>query len=376
MKPELLANLSFRGKIQQTYEELQKIRRGTMVAPLALNGVRDINLVQYLGSKFPEGCTNKDGSFDMNHVYSELGINPDVMTVANLIDLDQDSKWLTPEIFRDSIRKGFRTSPFYNQLIAASVNVAQPQVNMPYIDLSDAEPKPLEEAENISKGTVSYGNKTVEIKKEGIGIDITYEALQYTTINLMTIFLQDIGVKLGHRLNGKLIDIAINGDQADLSQNAAVIGVENVVLGLQYSDILRLWIRGSLLGRYYTSMIANETMAGTIMALAEFKDKNQGTTEKTLAVNGTLPSQAKLFVSTKVPDNQIIFVDPSFAFVQLTASPLLVEGEKIVSKQIESAYATITTGFANVFREARVILDVSLPFAGNGFPDWMNSDSI
>ena len=74
--------------------------------------------------------------------------------------------------------------------------------------------------------------------------------------------------------------------------------------------------------------------------------------------------------------NQIIFVDPSFAFVQLTASPLLVEGEKIVSKQIESAYATITTGFANVFREARVILDVSLPFAGNGFPDWMNSDSI
>ena len=118
-------------------------------------------------------------------------------------------------------------------------------------------------------------------------------------------------------------------------------------------------------------MIANETMAGQILALKEFKEKFQGTTEKTLAVNGTLPSQAKLFVSTKVPDNQIIFVDPQYAFVQLTAMPLMVEGEKLVQKQIESAYASITTGFANIFREGRVILDVSIPFNGNGFPDWM-----
>jgi len=371
MEPQLAASLSFKHTIRKTYEELQAIRSGTVKPPNALHGVRDVNLVQYLGSKYPEGCTNKDGSFDINHVYSEFGINPDVMTVANLIDLDQDSKWLTPEIFRDAIRKGFRSSPFYNQLVAASVNVAQPQVNMPHIDLSDAEPQPTEEAENISKGKISYGNKTVSIGKEAIGIDITYEAVQYTTINLMMIFIQDIGVKLGHRLNAKLIEVAINGDQENLSESAAVIGVENIVLGLQYSDILRVWIRGSLLGRFYTSMIANEVMAGKILALAEFKDKQQGTTEKSLAVNGTLPSQAKLFVSTKVPDNQIIFVDPNFAFVQLTAMPLMVEGEKIVSKQIDSAYASITTGFANIFREGRVILDESILFNGNGFPDWM-----
>lgn len=367
------ASLTFKGTIQKTYEELQKIRSGTLSAPRSLHGVRDVNLVQYLGSKFPEGCTNKDGSFDINHVYSELGVNPDIMTVANLIDLDQDSKWLTPEIFRDAIRKGFRTSPFYNQLTAASVNVAQPQVNMPHIDLSDAEPQPTQEAENISKGKITYGNKTVEIGKEAIGIDITYEAIQYTTINLMTIFLQDIGVKLGHRLNAKLIDIAINGDQADASEVAAVIGVNNVVLGLQYEDILKVWIRGSLLGRNYIAMIANETMAGKILALKEFKEKQQGTSEKAIAVNGTLPSQAKLYISTKVPDNQVIFVDPQYAFVQLTAAPLMVEGEKIVSKQISSAYASITTGFANIFREARVIIDESIPYVGNEFPDWMEA---
>ena len=111
---------------------------------------------------------------------------------------------------------------------------------MPHIDLSDAEPQPTAEAENISKGKVSYGNKMVEVTKEAIGIDITYEAIAYTTINLMMIFIQDIGVKLGHRLNAKLVDVAINGDQADASESAAVIGVGNVNLGLQYDDILRI----------------------------------------------------------------------------------------------------------------------------------------
>lgn len=363
--------LGIKGQIHNIYSNLQKIRNGTMPAPGQLAGMRDITLTQYLGAQYKEGCTGKDGQFDTSLLYQELGVNPNQMTVEALIDLDQDSKWLVPEIFRDAIRKGFRTSPFYNNLIAESVTVPQPQVNMPYVDLSDAEPKETAEGETISKGSITYGNKVVNIKKHAIGIDITYEAIQYTTLNLLNIFIQDVGVKLGHKLNTELINIAINGDQEGGSEAAAVIGVDNVNLGLQYSDILRVWIRGSLLGRVYDTFIMNEAMAGELLQLEEFKKKEQGTTLKGLTVNGLLPNQANIYVSTKVPANQIIMVDTRFAFVQLNAAPLLVEGERIVSKQIQGTYASITAGFANVFREARVILDKSIPYVGNEFPAWM-----
>lgn len=367
--------LGLKGKMEETYKALGKIRAGTMpmtneLAPLA--GLPDVTLVQYLGAKYKAGCTLADGTFDINHLYAELNINPNLMTVEALIDLDQDSKWLVPEIFRDAIRKGLRTSPFYNKLVADSVNVRQPQVNMPYVDLSEAEPQETAEAETISKGSITYGNKTVEIKKQAIGIDITYEAIQYTNLNLLSIFIQDVGIRLGQKLNGALIDIAINGDQADLSQNAAVIGVDDPNIGLLYKDLLHAWIRGSRLGRTYSTIIAGEQMAEWILELDEFKQKQAGTPQKSIVVNEILPSQSQLFVSAKVPANQAILVDPTLAFVQLTSAPLLVEGEKLISKQIQSTFASITTGFANIFRDARVIIDASLDIdQNNDFPAWM-----
>jgi hypothetical protein len=39
---------------------------------------------------------------------------------------------------------------------------------------------------------------------------------------------------------------------------------------------------------------------------------------------------------------------------------------------MQGTYITQTTGFASMFRDARVILDKSLAFSGNGFPNWMN----
>lgn len=366
-------NLGLKGKVEHMFRELGKIRAGTLQATGTLAGRRDVSFRDYLGANFKAGC-GADGLFDMQHLYTELGIDPATMTVRQVIDLDQDSRWIVPEIFRDAIRKGLRTTPIYNRLIAASENVRQPQVNLPYIDLSAATPERVNQGETIPLGTISYGNKTVNISKQGIGIQITDEALKYSSINLLTIFLQDTGIKLGQKLNAEAIDILINGDQAGGSEAAAVIGVGNTVTGLTYADILRAWIRGSRLGRRYDHMVAGEEMANDILNLEEFKRKEQGSPQAQIVVNETLPSQSQLFVSAKVPDNQVILLDPSLAMVQLTSDPLQVEADRLVSKQINESYATITTGFATIFRDARVIIDQSVAYAGNSFPSWMDAD--
>lgn len=365
--------LGLKGKIKETYETLQKVRAGNMV-PLELCGKRDVSLVEYLSVMYPEGC-NKEGVFDINHLYHELGINPNTMTVSQLIDLDQDSRWLVPEIFRDAIRKGVRTSPFYNRLIAASETVAQPQVNLPHLELSDAEPEETAEGETIPKGTISYGNKTTDIYKQAIGVSITYEALQYTSINLLTVFIQDVGIKLGHKLNNEAVNVLINGDQEDGSESAATIGVTNPFVppnnGLQYRDLVRPWIRGSRLGRRYDHIIASEAGANKLLNLDEFKQKQAGTPVAALVLNETLPNQSQVFVSAQLNSSQYIVMDPRFAMVQLTSAPLNVEGDRIIQKQIEEAYASITTGFAIVFRDARIIIDEHLDIMMNDFPPFM-----
>lgn len=363
--------LKLKGNIEHFYRDMQKIRMGQEKLDKGPGaGKSDVSLVEYLSAARPEGC-GKDGLFDVQHLYNELGVNPHTMTVSQLINLDQDSRWLVPEIFRDAIRKGLRTSPFYNSLIADSQDVAQPQVNMPYIDLSDAEPQTTLEAESISTGTISYGNKTIELSKQALGVQLSYEAIQYTKVSLLTIFLQDVGIKLGQKLNNTFVDIAINGDQDDGSEAAAVIGVDNTTTKLLYKDILTAWIRGSRLGRIYDSMIAGEAMANKILNLTEFKDKQAGTPQQSIVVNETLPSQSRIYVSAQVPANQVILLDKRFAIAQMTAAPLLVEGDKIVNKQIEASYASITTGFGNIFRDARVIIDESLALSGNDFPSYM-----
>ncbi len=364
--------LNLKGKMQSIHKEMERIRAGTAMGlkgPLA--GKPDVTLSEYLAATYAAGCTNKDGSFDMGHLYYELEINPSIMTVEQLIDLDQDSRWLVPEIFRDAIRKGLRTAPFFNKLIVGNESVAQPQVNMPYLNLSDAEPADTAEAETISTGSVSYGYKTVSIGKQAIGIKISDEAVRYTKLSLLTIFLQDMGIKLGQKLNNSFINTMINGDLADLSEAAATIGVSNTTIGMTYEDVLRAWIRASRLGRQYGVIIAGEAMANRILNLTEFKDKQAGTPQQNIVVNEQLPSQSQLYVSAQVPDDQAILMDPKFSAVQLTSAPLAVEAERIVSKQISGSYASITTGFAVVFRDARVIIDQSLDIATNDFPSFM-----
>lgn len=366
-----MPNYGFKGKMQAIHKDMEKIRKSAGLDPKSpFAGQADVTLMDFLSANYKEGC-GKDGLFDIGQLYYELGVNPDVMTVEQLLDLDQDSRWLVPEIFRDAIRKGMRTQPFYKKLVATEENVAQPQVNMPYLDLSDAEPQDTEEGETISTGSVTYGNKTVNITKQTIGIRMTDEVVRFTKINLLAIFLQDLGIKLGQKLNASFINVLINGDLADSSEAAATIGISNTTTGMVYSDILRGWIRASRLGRQYGAIVAGEEMANNILNLPEFKEKQAGTTQQNIVINELLPSQSQLYVSAQVPANQAIFLDPKFAAVQLTAFPLSVESDRIVEKQISGTFASIMTGFGIIFRDARLIIDQSLALADNDFPSFM-----
>ena len=326
---------------------------------------QDISLGEYFKAK--NGIT-------MEQLYEDLGLSPSVDTIQNIVNMpDSSLRWLIPEIFREALRLGLRKNPIYPQIISGEQSVKQTTITMPAINMSDAGPKKVGIAQTISVGEVSFDQKTVKISKIGRGVKVPYEVIQYVSLNLVSLFLQDFGVKLGMGIDTMLISTLLNGDQVSGNDSAAVIGI-TTANSLVYRDLLRLWVRGARLGKVFNAMICGEGSAMDILDLLT-TTRLFGQQRANFTLKTPIPQSSDIYVNGIVPNNQAIIMDPSNTIIKLNAQPLLVESEKIVSNQTEATFATLTTGFATVFKDSRIVLDTTLAFGTNGFPTYMDPTS-
>lgn len=306
----------------------------------------------------------------------DLGIDPTVDTINNImVTDDMDVRWIIPELIRDAIRLGLRDTPIWPSLVASEQSISQKQVTMPFINMSDATPHKVNEGETIPIGTISYGDKQVSTFKIGRGIKITYEIRQFVSLDVVSIFFQDFGIRLGQALDTLAIDVLTNGDQADGSASAPVMGVTTPGTKV-YKDFLRIWIRASRMGRKFDTIIGGEDAALETLDMPEFKDRQSGTTQANINLKTPVPNSADYYIHGNVPADQEILVDSRFALIKFNVIPLLIESDKIVSNQTEEFYASLTTGFGKIFNDAAIILDKSVDFATKGFPENMNVDAF
>lgn len=307
----------------------------------------------------------------METAYKDLKINPTQDTIQNIINMpDNNYRWLIPEIYRDALRLGLRKAPIYPNIITAEQSVSQTSVKMPAINMSEATPNKVGIAETITTGSVSFDQKDVKIYKYGRGFKIPYEVVQYVSLNLVSIYLQDFGVKLAMGLDNMMIQTLLNGDQPSGADSIATVGIA-LANTLTYRDLLKIWVRMGRLGKNPANMIAGEDMAVEVLELLT-NSRTQGVPRTGVTVKTPIPTNANVWVHGAVPDDTAIIVDPSSALIKLNAQPLLVESDKIISNQVQEIYATLTTGFATVYRDSRINLDMSKDFATYPFPAWMD----
>ncbi|KAK0039545.1 phage major capsid protein [Biomphalaria pfeifferi] len=375
------------GKVQSIVMGLDAVRREKK---------RDISLRDYMTEEFEDRS--------VEHLYFDNDIDPRTTTLSDLFAND-DKKYLSVEIVRDGIKRGMGTSlrekisqareslattqggtittdrstyitpetildpvqrgnvqaSFYQDLIIEDVPVTSDSATMPQIDLSDSEVKEKTEGSTIETGYVVYGSKKVELKTRGRGLKISYEALRRHTLNFVAIYFEHLGRRLGSRLNQDLVNVLVNGDQTDGSESAPVIGVTTVNT-LTYADVTRAFIRLSILGIMPNAIVASEKMANIWLNLPEVKNRQVGTPIINSQLKSMIPSDLDVYVAPNMDADHLMLVDSSQAAVQLTELPLLLETDKIISKQLQETYATTVTGFANVQRDGRMIIDVGEDF--------------
>jgi len=357
-----LESSKYRGTVRETVKEVEALR-------LDPNNPVDMSFGDYVQRKH---------GVSLDSYLLDLGIAPGVDTINNIFTVpDDDVRWVVPEIIRTALLLGYRKAPIWPNIIAAEENTTGLSQILPWINMSDAAPRKVAEAETIPVGTISYGQKKFGIYKIGRGIKIPYEVLQYVSLDVISIFLRDFGVKLGHAMDVLAIDCLINGEQADGSESAPVIGTATGDPSTKaYKDFLKIWIRLSRMGRLPNTIIGGEDAALATLDLTEFKTPVVGVPAETLIMKTPIPQSTNYYIHGNIPTNQEIILDPSNALIKFNAQPLLVESERIVSNQTEAFYASLTTGFAKIFRDSTIIMDSSKAFSGYGFPSYMDITAL
>lgn len=310
-----------------------------------------------------------------DELFEKVGINPKIDTMENIFTMpQQDVRWIVPEIIRSAITLGMRQAPFYPEIIASDQSINGPTAIMPMINMSDAAPAKVNEAETIPLGDVSFGQKSVSLFKIGKGFKLTDEVRNYVSLDVLAIYLRDFGVQLGYAMDTLAMDVVINGNKPDGSESAPIIGVYETTSGITYKDLLHIWVRAARMGRNFTTMIGGEDQAIEMLNLPEFKDRHSGTTEATLNIKSPVPKNANFYIHPGTPDQGLLLIDTSAALIKLTAKQLMLESERIVSNQTQAIYATLTTGFSKMYQDAALILSADKKFSEAGFPDFMNID--
>lgn len=309
-----------------------------------------------------------------------LGVDYSSTTLESLStmpEFDEGYRWLIPEVIRTAVRLGLRRNPVYPDLIAGEESVNQRQITLPHVNLSAATPENVGENETIPVGTVSFGERSVKIKKIGTGLRVSDEVQKYVSLNILALYLQDVGVKMGMGMDTLAIDALVNGDDSDDAFAAPVIGVETTST-IAYRDLLRAWLRLGRIGRTPTGMISNEGAALDVLLLDEFRrwSPNMSNAQTDISLKTPVPQSQDYYIHGAMPSGtKLGLIDKASAMIKLNATGLLVESERIAQRQITGTYVTQTTGFARLFRDAFLIIDASLAFSSNGFPAFMDVDA-
>lgn len=365
-----------RSKVAKKWSEIKVGREYNMKAfhhdmqKLRQQG-QDVSLKQFLAETYGDEYTPEK-------FYAEAGIDLNGMTVEKMLTTDDLTRYLFPEVFRDAVIRGLEYTPIYGRLVTGeerieSTGLTMPKMDWTTIDQEEIRLRDTHEAATITEGEIMvWAEKTVNIRKKARGLKQSYESLMFTPIDLARIFFEELGVKLGADLDREAINVLLNGDQVDGGESAPVIGAATANV-LTYRDIARAWTRFRKLGRNSSIMLASEIDTLTILDMPEFQRTigagAQTPSGVTLNVVNPLPNSQDIFVTDAVPTGMLVLVDTARAMVQLTAMPLLIETEKIVSRQINGEYVSIITGFANIFKDGRLVLDYTTDLSTNPGPE-------
>jgi len=274
-----------------------------------------------------------------------------------------DFRFIIPEVIAEAVRTGYQHAALHPNWIAGTQNMSQQNLTMPRIERGDGMPSKIAEGGDIGVGSLKFGKKNVSVFKIGTGFVITDELILASTLDMMFLFLGEVGNDMSIGADNLAMSILINGEQTDGSESIPVIGVETINT-LKTMDFRRIRTRMARLKRPVTRMILGEDDSNLDLNAALVPRE-----EKLPADYMGVPAD-----NWNVPGNQSIFLNKEQAMVKLAYRGMMTERRRNPRNQTEELFVSDWINFAIVKRDARIALDKDLAFSSTGFPDYMDID--
>jgi HK97 family phage major capsid protein len=289
-------------------------------------------------------------------------------------DIDSSYRFIIPEVFANAIRLGYQHGVMHQNWIGSTQVMAQEKLVMPQILRGDGMPSRVNEGANIPMGSISFGKKEVEIFKIGTGFKITDELLMASSLDMLSIFLGEVGNDMGIGADSQAFIVLINGEQADLSESAPVVGVLNTGNGFTYKDIKKVFTRMNRLRQPGNRVVTGEDDGVDITSIDRFEGFQGQTKLASIRSIMGVPEVFDMDTYT-LPANKIMFLNKERAMTKLQYRGLMTERRRNPQNQTEELYISDWINFAIIKRDARVILDKSVTIGASPFPSYMDVDA-
>jgi len=303
-----------------------------------------------------------------------MGADPAKITLNELATMDSDFRSLFSVLITDLFIRGFSQTPSGGRELWSAL-CCETGVKTPLDDARrgwlqfSGEPTRTAEGENFPEARVSMGQESIRLEKYGVTFRLSEELNRSTPLNITQNWIIDIGRRYAVKENQRAVTALISGDLTSGLNAAPIIGVNDVATGIDYSDFLRTWTKGAVLGESYYAAVANESMAYKIGLIDEFKERALGRSQINL-VNKPEPDSVTRYVSPDVPNNQILLIDQSHALRQRVFQPIRIDRAFRPQDWTNGVTIGYISGFECMGEKARVIIDESLSYSEHPFPDW------
>jgi hypothetical protein len=356
------------GKVREIHEGLNSLReKGNdfTLTEAAKTGALELSC----------GVNLKDITLDKLLV--DLGIDRKRDTMQFVLELPEDIRWIVPEIFLEIIELGMRqNNDFYQAIIAGMIDMNTLTFQMPEISAYNIPDHGMNEGgigTTPEEGVgVTFSSREVRTTKFERKISIPHEVAKYSSIDQLSLFLTRLAKVWGLQLTRKAIDVLINGDLLTGALAAATIGVDDSSNKLEWIDLIRIHARMGRLGYNPTTVVTTEENVVHVINLPEFKNLQQGRSLGEVRIQGRLPTSWEYYMHSVIDADHYVFLDPAFAIQELVSEGMRVESERLMDRDMSVTYLRIQNAFANILRDARVIVDQTLDYIGNEFPAWMD----
>lgn len=252
---------------------------------------------------------------------------------------------LFPEFVRRAIESGMNL-PALREITAARSLVNTSDCRGITLEEANSYDTGITEGSAMPESTVKFTGSLVTMTKFGRTVSISYETIRQQRLDAFAISLKCVGAQLA---------AAVLKQAAAVLQKDAEI-VHTAGAAVTYSDLVKLW--GSFESGCLTTILCSPKAAADILSFEQMKFADHILFDQNAKNSGLVqtPFGVTIVKCPSLTDTTLIGLDNACALELIQNGGVIVEAEKLVSRQMEQTTVSVTTGFSKIRPESVKVL--------------------